>query len=479
MSVFNTYVHAPPQHRPRSIGDFFTWGPVVTDQHYWREYRLRPGPESNITVRQPIEAMRDLVALGKRLDVPVIIGTTKDEGRVFVFTAFRASMPKLVYQAVVFSFFRGSALRVLKQYASLSEREADSPYPDYRPVLSTIIGDYLFRCPNQLFASQLTAAKTSAFLYEFALPTRTPGYPCCDGLACHTAELPYVFNQIKVIDDEYSWQAPPETGMELPVEFTQAGDGSRFTFPDIFGAATSWFGSRDDSSAQQNTQTKPRIDIDSNVSNTMADYWTTFATYGDPNGMHNPPNGYDGTTRPKDAPWWPTLLGDVTPAARDRSEERGGMGGLGGRGGVNGGGYEYDEYSPDGEAEDKGGGNPEGQDWKAREARRNDADEEDSDLEEDGGYQEGSVDAVAGDGGDDVRVRRLSPRYSYPDPQQQRPRGGRFQGSAGVAKKKPLLVKRRAREAIMHIVKFDDITDIELLENDCTCQMWEGLGFRF
>jgi hypothetical protein len=59
--------------RPRSIGDFFTWGPVVTDAAYYREVRLRPGPVANVTVRQPIEALRGL----QRLHVPVIIGESR------------------------------------------------------------------------------------------------------------------------------------------------------------------------------------------------------------------------------------------------------------------------------------------------------------------------------------------------------------------------------------------------------------------
>jgi len=164
---------------PRSVGDFFSWGPVVTDQFFWREYRLRPGPISNITVRQPIEAMKMLIDANKRLDVPVIMGTTSHEGTVFVFTAYPTRMPKIIYQAAIFSFFRTSAPRVLKQYAKLSQRISESPYPDYRLALSTVIGDYLFRCPNQLFASQLTAANTSVFLYEFTLATRTPGKIAC------------------------------------------------------------------------------------------------------------------------------------------------------------------------------------------------------------------------------------------------------------------------------------------------------------
>lgn len=179
------YVQDTLQAVPRSIGDFFTWGPVLTDQHYFREIRLRPGPISNITVYQPILAMRDL----RRADVPVIIGTNAHEGTVFVFTAFPARMPKLVYQAVVFSFFRGSSGAVLRIYSAQAKRIENSAFPDYRLVLSNIIGDYLFRCPNLLAATLLHATGAPVFLYEFSLPTKTPGYPCCDGLACHTAEV--------------------------------------------------------------------------------------------------------------------------------------------------------------------------------------------------------------------------------------------------------------------------------------------------
>jgi carboxylesterase type B len=219
---------------PRSIGDFFTWGPVITDASYYREIRLRGFARSsiypddgydedvyyssfphhylyddidalhvsNITVRQPIEAMKEL----RKIDVPVIMGTNSHEGTVFVFTAFPTRMAKFIYQALVFSFFRSAAPQILKMYASLADTISESAYPDYRLVLSQIIGDYLFRCPNQYFASQLTAVGTAVYLYEFALPTRTPGFPCCDGLSCHTCEIPYVFHHIDIINNEFSFQ---------------------------------------------------------------------------------------------------------------------------------------------------------------------------------------------------------------------------------------------------------------------------------
>lgn len=75
---------------------------------------------------------------------------------VFVYSAFPKRMMKWVYQAAVFSFFRTSAPQVLRMYSSLAERISKSPQPDYKLALAQIINDYLFRCPNQLFASMLS-----------------------------------------------------------------------------------------------------------------------------------------------------------------------------------------------------------------------------------------------------------------------------------------------------------------------------------
>ncbi len=289
---------------PRSIGDFFTWGPVITDSSYQREARLRPGPLSNVTVRQPLQALRDL----RRLDVPVIIGSNSHEGIVFVFTAFPTRMPKPLYQALVVSFFRTHALQILKLYSPLTDYISESPYPDYRVVLSTIIGDYLFRCPNQLFARQLSNTGAPVFLYEFSLPTRTPGYPCCDGLACHTAELPYVFNQLKVIDEDYAWYDP--SPIPIGPEEQESSDKKNSFFQDIFGATRNVLGMGGASTFQHQDTVAQRLAIDKKVSDLMADYWTTFVTNGDPNGLPTR-TGYINNPRHASSPLWPQIMGKL------------------------------------------------------------------------------------------------------------------------------------------------------------------------
>ena len=59
---------------PRSIGNLFSWGPVATDNYYYRETRHALGPLSNITVKQPMEYIKTLM----KMDVPIIIGKECD-----------------------------------------------------------------------------------------------------------------------------------------------------------------------------------------------------------------------------------------------------------------------------------------------------------------------------------------------------------------------------------------------------------------
>ena len=296
------------------------------------------------------------------------------------------------------------------------------PYlqPDYRIVLAEILGDYLFRCPNQFVANQLASIGTPVFLYEFSLATRTPSFPCCDGLACHTCELPYVFEQLGIIKSDYSWASvfnslsgtqspssqptahpsnqqqpssqPPTSRRDIcsttfstripnhqpttqqsnntgRIEST-GGTGGTSTpstpskrknlLSNVLDGASSWISSLrpnsrsnsplDSNNNMNNNQYQGKVKnetvagsngapdtkqqqrrhqststssspsshkrwlIDALVARLMADYWTNFAKYGDPNGLPSlGSNGYEPGTRPpsNDAPWWPQIRGEL------------------------------------------------------------------------------------------------------------------------------------------------------------------------
>jgi hypothetical protein len=177
----------------------------------------------------------------------------------------------------------------------------------FAKVLSRIIGDYLFRCPSQYFAEQLSTLGTAVFLYEFSLPTRTPGFPCCDGLSCHTCELPYVFNQVEVIEADYSWSEDI---------FQRNNEKESDGLPDIFGASSTrrescsasfhaTASTANSSSTNNDKHSAPeRSKVDEHVSRFMANYWTTFSTHGDPNGA----SGSSWTNEL----YWPRLLGELS-----------------------------------------------------------------------------------------------------------------------------------------------------------------------
>lgn len=115
-------------------------------------------------------------------------------------------------------FMEMASAREEKHILKMKEKalkEAAKVVVDYRPVMSAIIGDYLFRCPSWHFAQLLTRNRSrrgkhenNVYVYRFSLPTHIPGYKECWGKSCHTAEMPYVFQSMDVIRSNYSTLGP-------------------------------------------------------------------------------------------------------------------------------------------------------------------------------------------------------------------------------------------------------------------------------
>lgn len=67
-------------------------------------------------------------------------------------------------------------------------KEAAKVVVDYRPVMSRIIDDYLFRCPTWHYAHLVSLGrerrgmhKDNVYVYRFSQPTHIPGYKECWG----------------------------------------------------------------------------------------------------------------------------------------------------------------------------------------------------------------------------------------------------------------------------------------------------------
>ena len=426
---------------PRSVGDFFTWGPTLTDElkltlggpksrdtksplsrehikfrdlDSWRRENRDAGSAA-VNVTQPLKNL-DLIPD----DIPVIIGTNKHEGEMFVHGAFPITMSKAVYWMFVGALFRDSASRVLKHYRGYVDqiekeaeelarrqieeeenrqyylehqerldqeyqlllelnstqrstnvealvqtwsrggaqtdgnvtlpstpwhsrlwpfgrneteeaiadrirrreerritrvkekalKEAAKVVVDYRPVMSRIIDDYLFRCPAWHYAHALSrnriykGKKNNVYAYRFSHSTHVPGYKECWGKSCHTAEIPYVFQAMGIIRSNYSTlgphaqreapKAPEYPFTDILVAYREAMKAAYRQFEQ--GEIDEEEPSRDSFNPGNTSYplTFQRLldhffgdyfkeDADEELASDMADRWVQFAKTGDPN----------------------------------------------------------------------------------------------------------------------------------------------------------------------------------------------------
>lgn len=179
---------------------------------------------------------------------------------------------------------------------------------DYRPVMSRIIGDYLFRCPAWHLAHLLSrnrikrGKRDNVFVYQFSHSTHIPGYKECWGKSCHTAEVPYVFQAMDIIRTNYSTLGP-YAQREAPSSPEYPYTGILNAYRGAMEAADRLHAGEDDHTYQSVDSSSnhsahsisfQRIlehffgdyfkeDADEEIANDMADRWVAFARSGDPN----------------------------------------------------------------------------------------------------------------------------------------------------------------------------------------------------
>jgi carboxylesterase type B len=200
---------------PRSVGDFFTWGPTLTHQKQvalttnGNQRRRKPWSAANNTdiyssshqsssLNLEHRSFFSVEAYAKKRDstkfavnvsqpmlnlhlvpdeIPIIIGTNKHEGEMFVHSAFPLTMSKAVYWMFVGVLFKDSAARVLRHYRpyvtlleeqaqaiaeeQLLEEENKQYYLDHREELEQ---EYEFMLANTISstAGAATTATTTA-----------------------------------------------------------------------------------------------------------------------------------------------------------------------------------------------------------------------------------------------------------------------------------------------------------------------------
>ncbi|EGC38917.1 hypothetical protein DICPUDRAFT_148385 [Dictyostelium purpureum] len=198
------------------LDTFTIWSPVI---------------DGDIIPTQPLVAARD----GEAYDVPLIIGSVKDEAVPFVYAFSRKVLKSEEYKYLIRGVFPSQYLNILSIYP------AGPTEQDNRPILSQLLTDYLFRCQDRYYLNRIVANhKSPVYHYQYVhIKPNGDTLEHCDGKVCHGSELSIFFNSYNLTrenlnQDErelgihlnsyivnFATNHNPNKGLFIPVEWTQ------------------------------------------------------------------------------------------------------------------------------------------------------------------------------------------------------------------------------------------------------------------
>lgn len=150
---------------------------------------------------QPIFAMQESK---NYLHVPILMGTNRNEGTLFIWEAFSSPLTKLEYELFLPLAFDNlnDAKLVLEYYSSYNV----SNQSDYRPLVAQITTDGLFRCPDRNVSNAIASASDSSAVYMYHFnhvssfsSKEYPNDSECWNVVCHASEIAYVFQPDLII----------------------------------------------------------------------------------------------------------------------------------------------------------------------------------------------------------------------------------------------------------------------------------------
>lgn len=154
------------------LEEFEPWGPWVD------------GDEIKM---EPVEAYEK----GKFFDKPLIIGTTSEETRIYIYEAWKKRVTTPEYALVVATVSPTHVVEILYEYPP------DDP-TDERDNLALLATDFVFVCSTRhVTRAALKKNTTDVWLYlydhAFSFPGWEPHFNFCQGHVCHGSDMPLVF----------------------------------------------------------------------------------------------------------------------------------------------------------------------------------------------------------------------------------------------------------------------------------------------
>jgi carboxylesterase type B len=161
----------------------------------FNEYYEPIGPiiDGTDLTTQPLKAATE----GKFRKIPMIIGTTTEEARLFVYGAWTRNLTRAEYEA---------ALAIIHPPHFEDIEMFYKPKPDladYRDDLCVVCTDFIFTCANRNATRNILANSDRAvYQYVFDHATATHGGwgkdSFCEGHVCHAEELGYIFQNQRI-----------------------------------------------------------------------------------------------------------------------------------------------------------------------------------------------------------------------------------------------------------------------------------------
>uniref|UniRef100_A0A0B7AIE7 Carboxylic ester hydrolase n=2 Tax=Arion vulgaris TaxID=1028688 RepID=A0A0B7AIE7_9EUPU len=157
---------------------------------------LRPVIDGTFVKLQPLEALQHYATTTKQT-MPMIFSHTTEEGVFFIKEVLAISVPALLYQFILHTVFTSVPRNIERLYPVTNRK-------DISKQLSQIITDLIFRCPLRYLIKLLKTERHGdrIWLYQWDKPLAIDlptTYKSCNSQACHSAEIPFVFQSFSEV----------------------------------------------------------------------------------------------------------------------------------------------------------------------------------------------------------------------------------------------------------------------------------------
>lgn len=211
-----------------------------------------PNVDGFVLPNSPLEVMAE----GNQNDVPVIVGTNKNEGSIFILQVPLGS--EAAYRAAVRRYLPVIADQVLARYPA-------SDYASPRDAFDALLSDLAFICPAREGSRALVGYQPRVFVYHFIHGLNSPTLGFLG--AFHALELPFVFHNLGVINPAAEEVRLSDNMLAYWTNFAKQGN------PNGDGLVT-WAAYSLDGDAHQNLDV--RIGPGTALRKQYCDFWSQF-----------------------------------------------------------------------------------------------------------------------------------------------------------------------------------------------------------